>query len=64
MDIQERRTYFAMGIQEDKMIDLKREYFLVYSTKMQTYLIMKIAHFKCKNLKNLQLELLCGKNSE
>ena len=56
MVIQERKIYFAMEIQEDKMIDSKKEYFLVYLTKMQIYLIMKIVHFKYKNRKSLQQE--------
>jgi len=56
MAIQERKIYFAMEIQADKMTDLKKEFFLVYLIKMLTYLIMKIAHFKYKNQKSLQQE--------
>lgn len=53
-----------MEIQEDRTIDLKREFFLVYLIKTLICLTMKIARFKCKNQKSPQLELLCGKNLE
>lgn len=56
MDIQEKKIYFAMEILVDKMTDLKKEYFLAYWIKMQTYSIMKIVHFKYKNQKSQQQE--------
>ena len=61
MDIHERKIYFVMEILVVKMIDIKKKYFHVFLIKMLNYLTLMIVLSLFRNLKNLLLELLCGK---
>lgn len=57
MVIQDVETFLCMVVVIKELIDLKKEFFLYYSIKIVTFLILNIVTSKFKSKKNQQVEL-------
>jgi len=57
MVIQDVETFLCMVAVIKELIDLKKEFFLCYSIKIVTFLILNIVTSKFKSKKNQQVEL-------